>query len=65
MPAPSRSRPRTLSFDSFNTTQGADETRPLLTGLHITADITCNGCSTVCGWKYVRWRVFLVPQTRA
>ena len=27
--------------------------RLLLTGLHVVADIYCNGCDTRLGWKYV------------
>ena len=32
---------------------GAKEDRNLITGLHTVADVYCNSCQTVLGWKYV------------
>ena len=31
------------------------EDRILITGVHTVADIFCNSCKTVVGWKYVRF----------
>ena len=36
-----------------NVNSGPTENRLLLTGLHVVADIYCNGCETRLGWKYV------------
>ncbi|TPX30735.1 hypothetical protein SmJEL517_g05757 [Synchytrium microbalum] len=36
-----------------NVTVGAKEDRILITGLHTVADINCNVCSTIVGWKYL------------
>lgn len=38
----------------FNVRTGAPRNRHLLTGVHIIADVTCQICDTVLGWKYVR-----------
>jgi len=35
-----------------NVSAGKKEDRNLITGLHTVADIHCNGCFTVLGWKY-------------
>lgn len=37
-----------------NVSTGPREDRILLTGLHTVADISCNDCHSVVGWKYVR-----------
>lgn len=38
----------------INVGVGNHEERRLLTGVHIVADIYCNVCRSVLGWKYVR-----------
>ena len=38
---------------SVNITLGPKEDRVLITGLHTVADVYCNSCQTVLGWKYV------------
>eukprot|EP01087_Luapelamoeba_hula_P006447 TRINITY_DN1652_c0_g1_i1.p1 TRINITY_DN1652_c0_g1~~TRINITY_DN1652_c0_g1_i1.p1 ORF type:complete len:117 (+),score=8.11 TRINITY_DN1652_c0_g1_i1:141-491(+) len=35
-----------------NVSTGPREDRILITGLHTVADISCNDCQTVLGWKY-------------
>jgi hypothetical protein len=35
-----------------NVTAGPKEDRILITGLHTVADIYCNDCQSVLGWKY-------------
>jgi hypothetical protein len=35
-----------------NVSEGPLEDRPMTTGLHTVADIYCNGCQRVLGWKY-------------
>ena len=45
-----------LFSDVVNVNSGPTENRLLLTGLHVVADIYCNGCETRLGWKYVRRR---------
>eukprot|EP01102_Stenamoeba_stenopodia_P011055 TRINITY_DN337_c0_g1_i2.p1 TRINITY_DN337_c0_g1~~TRINITY_DN337_c0_g1_i2.p1 ORF type:complete len:111 (-),score=12.43 TRINITY_DN337_c0_g1_i2:168-500(-) len=35
-----------------NISVGPKEDRILITGLHTVADIYCNGCLTLIGWKY-------------
>ncbi|ELR16401.1 Yippee putative zincbinding protein [Acanthamoeba castellanii str. Neff] len=35
-----------------NVSTGPREDRILLTGLHTVADISCNDCHSVVGWKY-------------
>lgn len=42
-----------LIFFRVNITAGPSEERPLITGLHVVADIYCNVCQTILGWKYV------------
>ena len=42
-----------LFSDVVNVNSGPTENRLLLTGLHVVADIYCNGCETRLGWKYV------------
>lgn len=37
--------------------------RTMTTGLHIVRDITCCNCSTVLGWKYVRF-IVSIPEYR-
>ncbi|KAK3681299.1 yippee zinc-binding/DNA-binding /Mis18, centromere assembly-domain-containing protein [Podospora appendiculata] len=37
----------------INTTIGRSETRRLVTGEHVVADISCLVCGTTLGWKYV------------
>ncbi|KAG1662309.1 hypothetical protein FOA52_011467 [Chlamydomonas sp. UWO 241] len=41
-----------LCSNVVNVSVGAKEQRLLITGLHTVADITCNHCATVLGWKY-------------
>lgn len=38
---------------SVNITLGPKEDRVLITGLHTVADVYCNSCQTILGWKYV------------
>lgn len=38
----------------INVAIGEHEQRNLMTGEHIVADIHCNMCDSVLGWKYVR-----------
>jgi hypothetical protein len=38
----------------MNVVVGAKEDRQLMTGLHTVADIYCNDCREVLGWKYER-----------
>jgi hypothetical protein len=35
-----------------NVTAGTKENRLLLTGLHTVADVSCDVCHTIVGWKY-------------
>ena len=37
----------------MNTKIGRNVNRELLTGAHVVADVSCNICATVLGWKYV------------
>ncbi|CAM9138609.1 unnamed protein product [Phaeothamnion confervicola] len=37
---------------AVNVSTGPLEKRHLITGLHTVADIYCNGCQTLLGWKY-------------
>ncbi|KXX79490.1 Protein yippee-like [Madurella mycetomatis] len=39
--------------DLINIRVGRPEDRQLVTGPHVVADISCVGCGTVVGWKYV------------
>ena len=41
------------STDLINTNTGRSVNRELLTGLHVVADVNCNICQAVLGWKYV------------
>lgn len=43
-----------LRGSSINVALGDTEDRSLLTGIHTVADIHCNVCDCVLGWKYVR-----------
>ncbi|PWZ45488.1 hypothetical protein Zm00014a_010276 [Zea mays] len=43
-----------LFSHAMNVVVGAKEDRHLMTGLHTVADIYCNDCREVLGWKYVR-----------
>lgn len=43
-----------LTEHSVNVRVDKHEERRLLTGVHIVADVVCNICETVLGWKYVR-----------
>ena len=36
-----------------NVSMGPKENRTLITGLHTVADIYCNVCESVLGWKYL------------
>lgn len=42
-----------FSYVSVNVNTSAAEERVLLTGLHEVADIYCECCKTLLGWKYV------------
>eukprot|EP00741_Cyanophora_paradoxa_P011144 tig00020553_g10765.t1 len=41
-----------LFNDVVNVCLGPKEDRILITGLHTVADIYCNCCQTILGWKY-------------
>jgi hypothetical protein len=41
-----------FSFNRVNVNTSAAEERVLLTGLHEVADIYCDCCKTLLGWKY-------------
>lgn len=41
-----------LLSNVVNVSLGKREDRLLITGLHSVADIHCNSCNTVLGWKY-------------
>ena len=41
-----------LMDDVINVYLGPDETRMLVTGMHIVADINCIQCHELLGWKY-------------
>mmetsp|Transcript_14811 Transcript_14811/g.58099 ORF Transcript_14811/g.58099 Transcript_14811/m.58099 type:complete len:113 (+) Transcript_14811:96-434(+) len=41
-----------LFEDCVNVSTGPMEDRILITGMHTVADIYCNSCRTVVGWKY-------------
>ncbi|OQU79113.1 LOW QUALITY PROTEIN: hypothetical protein SORBI_3008G097401 [Sorghum bicolor] len=43
-----------LFSHAMNVVVGAKEDRQLMTGLHTVADIYCNDCREVLGWKYER-----------
>jgi len=45
---------------SVNVNTSAAEERVLLTGLHEVADVYCDCCKTLLGWKYVNSFVFCV-----
>ncbi|PSS34656.1 Protein yippee-like [Actinidia chinensis var. chinensis] len=32
----------------------------MMTGMHTVVDIFCVGCSSIVGWKYVRWLAFVL-----
>lgn len=49
-----------LFFSSVNVNTSAAEERVLLTGLHEVADIYCDCCKTLLGWKYVNIVTFLI-----
>lgn len=38
---------------SVNYSEGSEENRVLMTGLHSVRDVFCIGCEDVLGWKYV------------
>ncbi len=40
-------------LSSVNVNTSAAEERVLLTGLHEVADVYCDCCKTLLGWKYV------------
>mmetsp|Transcript_10105 Transcript_10105/g.30877 ORF Transcript_10105/g.30877 Transcript_10105/m.30877 type:complete len:93 (+) Transcript_10105:195-473(+) len=42
-----------ISYPRVNVGVGDKEERMLITGLHTVADIFCNVCLSVLGWKYV------------
>jgi hypothetical protein len=42
-----------LSPRSVNVSLGEKESRELITGMHVVADIYCNVCENVLGWKYL------------
>mmetsp|Transcript_10102 Transcript_10102/g.30859 ORF Transcript_10102/g.30859 Transcript_10102/m.30859 type:complete len:85 (+) Transcript_10102:195-449(+) len=42
-----------ISYPRVNVGVGDKEERMLITGLHTVADIFCNVCLSVLGWKYL------------
>ncbi|GLT56100.1 hypothetical protein SLA2020_291720 [Shorea laevis] len=36
-----------------NVTDGPEEERMMLTGLHTVADVSCHDCGEALGWKYI------------
>mmetsp|Transcript_18750 Transcript_18750/g.47149 ORF Transcript_18750/g.47149 Transcript_18750/m.47149 type:complete len:113 (-) Transcript_18750:224-562(-) len=42
-----------LFTNVVNVSVGKKEVRMLITGRHTVADISCNVCETVMGWKYI------------
>ena len=71
-PPPPASPPRPPALPppcSVNVQLGPREERLLITGLHAVADIQCNCCGSVLGWKYVRTpalpRALAQPRARA
>lgn len=46
----------------FNVRTGPPRSRHLMTGVHTIADVMCQFCDSVLGWKYVRERVRDDPQ---
>jgi len=48
-----------LFTNVVNVSVGKKEVRMLITGRHTVADISCNVCETVMGWKYVRFFLLL------
>lgn len=45
---------------SVNVTEGEEEERVMITGLHTVVDIFCVGCGSLVGWKYVSTLLKLV-----
>ncbi|PON92668.1 Yippee/Mis18-like [Trema orientale] len=44
---------RAYLFDKVvNVTEGEEEERLMITGLHTVVDIFCIGCGSIVGWKY-------------
>ncbi|KAK9672410.1 hypothetical protein RND81_12G098700 [Saponaria officinalis] len=43
-----------LFSHAMNIEVGPKEDRPLMTGMHTVADISCGDCRQVLGWKYLR-----------
>ena len=42
-------------FDTAsNVRAGIAEERPMTTGLHVVADVSCISCAVIVGWVYVR-----------
>lgn len=52
---------RFLRYQRINVGVGQLEERRLLTGVHTVADIYCNVCNNVLGWKYVSTYRFMLP----
>ncbi|KAL2016438.1 hypothetical protein VTK56DRAFT_3525 [Thermocarpiscus australiensis] len=52
----SSSSPAAAAEELVNVRIGRPEERQLVTGSHVTADISCVGCGMVVGWKYVSAR---------
>ncbi|PXF47598.1 hypothetical protein BWQ96_02577 [Gracilariopsis chorda] len=45
-----------LVSNVINVSLGETEERSLMTGMHTVADIYCNVCNSVLGWKYLEAR---------
>ena len=46
---------RAFLFDTAcNVRAGVAEERPMTTGLHVVADVSCISCAVIVGWVYVR-----------
>jgi len=53
-----------LFSNVVNITLGPKEDRILITGLHTVADVYCNCCQTILGWKYVRQATYFCMRLR-
>jgi hypothetical protein len=42
-----------FTSNSVNVSLGEKEPRELITGMHVVADLFCNVCESVVGWKYL------------
>jgi len=52
-PSPASSEASSKTTELINTRIGKSVHRELLTGAHVVADVSCDICQTILGWKYV------------